>query len=94
MGVLAIAHRKYHCITLVVGLTFLFAACDGGESGGGNAAPVAGDLSVTTDEDTPVSITLSASDTDGDPLTFAVAAGPLDGTVACDGEGTDWEKSG
>ena len=45
------------------------------------AAPVADDQSVTTDEDTPLSITLTGSDADSDPLTFSVVDQPLTGTL-------------
>ncbi len=47
-----------------------------------NSPPVADDVSVSTRENTPVPITLSASDADGDPLTFAVADGPANGTLS------------
>jgi hypothetical protein len=43
--------------------------------------PVAADAAVTTDEDTPVSITLSASDAEGDPLTYGVVTPPAHGTL-------------
>ena len=46
-----------------------------------NDAPVAAVQSVTTDEDTPVAITLAGSDVDGDALAF-VAAAPQHGTLA------------
>jgi hypothetical protein len=45
-----------------------------------NAPPVAAAQSVSTNEDTAKTITLSASDADGDdPLTFAIATGPTHG---------------
>ena len=47
--------------------------------------PVAGDETLTTDEDTEGSITLPATDTDGDSLTYAVTAQPTDGVVTVDG---------
>ncbi len=47
-----------------------------------NNEPVADDQSVTTDEDTSVAITLTASDADGDPLTYSVSAGPSNGTLS------------
>jgi len=47
-----------------------------------NHAPVADDRQYSTDEDTPVAITLTGSDDDGDPLTFAVAGHPAHGTLA------------
>ncbi|HEV2333550.1 MAG TPA: Ig-like domain-containing protein, partial [Gammaproteobacteria bacterium] len=50
--------------------------------GGGNATPTANNGSVTTNENTVVNGTLSASDTDGDTLTFAVVAAPAHGSVS------------
>ena len=47
-----------------------------------NHPPVANDQSVSTDEDTPVNITLTADDADGDPLTYAVVTGPSHGAVS------------
>ena len=47
-----------------------------------NDQPVANDQSVTTDEDNPVDIILTASDTDEDPLTFAVITQPSHGTLS------------
>ncbi|MGB2714674.1 MAG: Ig-like domain-containing protein [Vicinamibacterales bacterium] len=47
-----------------------------------NTAPLAEDQSVTTAEDTAAAITLSATDADGNSLTFAVAAGPSHGTLS------------
>ena len=49
---------------------------------GANGPPVADDQTVTTDEDTPVAITLTASDPDGDPLTFSIVTGPSNGTLS------------
>ncbi len=49
-----------------------------------NDAPVANDLVVTTNEDVPVAVTLSATDVDGDLLTFTAAvpaSGRLSGAV-------------
>src|SRR5207249_3579048 len=45
-----------------------------------NDAPVANSQSVSTSEDTPLSITLTGSDVDGDALTFTVVTGPAHGT--------------
>ena len=44
-----------------------------------NHAPVASSNSVGTQEDTPVSITLSASDSDGDSLGYVIVNGPSKG---------------
>ncbi len=41
-----------------------------------NATPVASDQSISTDENTAVSITLTGSDTDGDDLTYSVIDQP------------------
>jgi len=47
-----------------------------------NRAPTADDQSVTTARDTPVGITLTGTDPDGDPLTFAIATPPAHGTLS------------
>jgi hypothetical protein len=47
-----------------------------------NTAPVANDQSVTTAEDTAKAITLTGSDADGDPLTFAIVTSPVNGTLS------------
>ncbi len=51
-------------------------------------APVANNLSVTTDEDTAVSGTVTASDPDGDTLTFSVVAQAKNGTLQFNTDGT------
>ncbi len=47
-----------------------------------NTTPVASNGSVSTNENKAVSGTLSASDSDGDTLTFAIAGQPAHGTVS------------
>lgn len=47
-----------------------------------NNPPVADDQAVTTDEDTPVGITLTASDLDGDPLAYSLVDGSTNGTLS------------
>lgn len=47
-----------------------------------NTPPVAFDRSVTTDEDTPVTATLSATDSDGDLLTYSIVSSPLHGSLS------------
>ena len=47
-----------------------------------NDAPIAVAGSATTAEDTAVAVTLSGSDVDGDPLTFAIVSQPIHGTVS------------
>ncbi len=46
-----------------------------------NAAPVAQDLSATTPEETPVDVTLVATDAEDDALTYAIVDQPAHGTV-------------
>lgn len=43
--------------------------------------PLALPLAVTAIKDTPVKVTMTGSDGDGDPLRFAIASGPLHGTL-------------
>ncbi|MES1944118.1 hypothetical protein PC39_08384 [Salinisphaera sp. PC39] len=50
-------------------------------AGGDNAAPTAGDLSLVTDEDDPVSARLDGEDTDGDALTYTILDRPGNGSV-------------
>jgi cellulose biosynthesis protein BcsQ len=47
-----------------------------------NDKPVAVRDSTETLEDTPVSITLTGSDYDGDELTYSIASGPFNGTLS------------
>ncbi len=47
-----------------------------------NDAPIAVDLIVSTDENTPVGIQLSASDAEGDPLTYTLLSMPENGTLS------------
>jgi len=51
----------------------------------GNTAPVSMDVSVTTDEDTSVDITLLATDDDGDTLTYSLVTVTTNGTVSLSG---------
>ncbi|HYC92389.1 MAG TPA: Ig-like domain-containing protein [Thermoanaerobaculia bacterium] len=46
-----------------------------------NTPPVANDTSASTNEDNTVTIMLSSSDADGDPLTFSIVSGPSNGTL-------------
>ena len=52
----------------------------GGQTGG--QAPIAGAQSVSTSEDSWLPIVLTASDADGDPLTFSIVNGPAHGTLS------------
>ena len=47
-----------------------------------NDAPVANPQSVSTEQDTPVGITLAGSDVDGDALTYTVVTQPVNGTLS------------
>jgi hypothetical protein len=70
---------------------FTFTASDGATTsnvatvtlavGAVNDAPVAQDASETVDEDATLTSALTATDVDGDPLTYAIAAQPLNGAV-------------
>jgi VCBS repeat-containing protein len=53
-----------------------------------NDAPAAADDAVSTDEDTPVSGSVPATDVDGDALTAALVQGPAHGAVALNADGT------
>lgn len=50
-----------------------------------NSAPTAAAQELTVDEDVSVSITLSGSDPNGDPLTYAVVSGPAKGSLSGSG---------
>ncbi len=63
--------------SLVVPVTFTVTS-----GGGGNTPPVAQDQSVTTAEDTPKATTLSATDANGDALTYAIVSGPSHGSLS------------
>lgn len=52
-------------------------------NGGGNAPPIADPQAVTAQQDTPLAITLTGTDTDGDcPLTFTVVDAPANGAIS------------
>ena len=53
-----------------------------------NDAPVANDQNLTTEEDTPLNNSVSASDVDEDSLTFSKATDPANGTVVVNADGT------
>lgn len=66
--------------------TAALSGCGGGGGGGGgsspgSAAPTAAPSSVSTVEDVPTSGTLSASDPNGDPLTYSIDTPPNMGTA-------------
>ena len=47
-----------------------------------NDPPVANEQSVTVDEDTGTAITLTATDVDGNSLTYSVVTGPTHGALS------------
>ncbi|MEC0249586.1 Ig-like domain-containing protein, partial [Paenibacillus chitinolyticus] len=53
-----------------------------------NDAPVTTDVSLTTPEDTPAGGTVTATDVDGDTLTYTLAAPPSNGTAIVNADGT------
>ncbi|MAK64624.1 MAG: hypothetical protein CMF75_07800, partial [Maricaulis sp.] len=53
-----------------------------------NTPPVGEDAAVTTPEDTPVSGTVTATDVDGDDLTFTLEGGASNGTVTVNPDGS------
>jgi VCBS repeat-containing protein len=84
-------------------VTLTMTTSDGGNSGAGgvqtdtdsatillasvNDAPVASGSMIQTLEDTPVSGNVTASDADGDPLTYVIASAPGNGTAVVDAAG-------
>ncbi|UXY14237.1 Ig-like domain-containing protein [Chitiniphilus purpureus] len=53
-----------------------------------NGNPLGNDLTVTTNEDTPVNGQLTATDVDGDPLSFTKGTDPVHGTVTVNPNGS------
>lgn len=56
--------------------------CSGSTPPPANRAPVAADVAAATAEDTAADVTLTATDADGDALTYAVETGPVHGTLS------------
>ena len=52
------------------------------------------DQSVSTDEDTMIQITLSATDIEGDPLTYSIVDQPTNGTAVLTGNTVDYTPDG
>ncbi|MFN8469350.1 MAG: Ig-like domain-containing protein [Caldilineaceae bacterium] len=50
-----------------------------------NDAPVANDVSASTAEGLPVNVTMTATDVDGDPLSYTVVTGPTHGVLSVAG---------
>ncbi|MFA5147286.1 MAG: Ig-like domain-containing protein [Candidatus Omnitrophota bacterium] len=51
-----------------------------------NVAPAVQDINVSTDEDTPIDMTLDADDAEDDPVTFAITKYPSHGALEVTGE--------
>ena len=91
MNTLRIFSDLYTNSRSVLSTIFVAAAalsgCGGGGGGGGDttsvspAAPTATPSTVSTLEDVPTSGTLTASDPDGDPLTYSIASQPSMGSA-------------
>jgi gliding motility-associated-like protein len=58
-----------------------------------NNDPVANDQSATVTEDVPKSIMLTASDVDGDPLTYTIVSGPTNGALSGSGANRTYTPS-
>jgi hypothetical protein len=68
-------------------------ACHNGpdsEDASPNSAPKVVNASLTTAMDSAATLTLDASDADGDPLTLRIVSQPTHGTVALDGRGATY----
>jgi hypothetical protein len=68
-------------------------ACHNGpdsEDASPNSAPTVVNASLTTAMDSAATLTLDASDADGDPLTLRIVSQPTHGTVALDGRGATY----
>jgi subtilisin family serine protease len=60
---------------------------------GSNHAPVAEDGTATTNEDTSVNVVLTASDADGDALTFNIVTPPAHGTLTGSGSSRTYKPA-
>lgn len=71
----------------LVGLGIAVLADGGGGKSNDPPAFAADSQAVTTNEDTPVTVTVSASDPDGDALSYSVTTNPTKGTVTAGANG-------
>ncbi len=79
---------KWGSRTFFRGATIGCYTCHNGpssESGNPNHPPTVASASISTTHDTPVTVTLSATDADGDSLTVRIVTQPRHGTVALSG---------
>ncbi len=78
-------YTQYLTLLIVAGLSLV--ACGGdtsppGDTNTGNSAPITQDINSSTTADTPVAITLLATDADGDDLSFEVSTTPSNGSLS------------
>lgn len=77
---------KVHGFALVLVSGVVLSACSGGGAER-NAAPVVSNVALQTTEDTAGTISVTATDADGDQLTASVSSPPAKGTVNITGSG-------
>ena len=66
---------------LFIPLIFLMLSCEDKQESIYNNVPVANDISIVTDENVPIDITLTGFDAEGSELIFEVTADPLHGIL-------------
>ena len=66
---------------LFIPLIFLMLSCEDKEESIDNNVPVVNDISIVTDENVPIDITLTGFDAEGSELIFEVTADPLHGIL-------------
>lgn len=73
--------RLVHAVA-ATGVLFCLSSCGGGGGGGASSSPVLSTTSFSTNENVALSGTLSATDPNGSPVTFAVASNPKSGAIS------------
>jgi hypothetical protein len=66
---------------LFIPLIFFMLSCEDKQESIDNHVPVANDISIVTDENLPIDITLTGFDAEGSELIYEVTAGPLQGIL-------------
>jgi hypothetical protein len=69
-------------VALAIVLVSVGAVAGCGDNAPGNDAPTGANVTLTTAEDTPVTVAIAASDPDGDALTYAVSTAPAHGALS------------
>jgi hypothetical protein len=78
----AVKKNIHTIVSLSAIVVVLLSGCSGGGGGGGSPnAPVLGATGFSTNEDTELSAQLTATDADGDALTFTRTGDPASGTI-------------